>query len=389
MGLSVAAKGAPAERSEVGEAASGSGQGRRRPAGYNQAMPAAYDPTTTISHWDAGLWARVLAASGTLNPFTREPFTEAMLAGLGGGIGFMIFTFEYKDTTTASVVTRFHPGPYVENLLARSGAAVSIAQTGSAELAQARLDAALETGVPAVVRVVHGKLPWAADDALSDMDSLDIAVVARDGAGYLVDDGGGRLERIGAVALAAARGSRKADKHWQAHVGPGSGSMLTREVFAEAIAQTAGALLAQGAPAGIPADYAKNFGITGMKSWAHWLSDTSSKRGWAKIFGDPSRAAAGLGMLHGLLAGRRYSGPGALRPIYAEFLREVGTWSGSGVEVSILADAAMQYRQLGAHWDDLTALVGAPGEPDFTAMANAVEVIADLEAEAARTLHKF
>lgn len=361
-----------------------------RPARYNQAMPATYDPATPISHWDSGMWSRVLAASGTLNPFTDAPFTEAMLAGLGGGIGFMIFTFEYKDITTASVVTRFHPGPYVENLLARSGASVAIAQTSSAKLARARLDAALETGVPAVVRVVRGQLPWVAEDPLADMDSLDIAVVARDGETYLVDDGGGHLESISAVALAAARGSRKADKYWQAHVEPGVGTMLTREVLRESIAQTADALLATSAPPGIPPGYSKNFGIAGMRSWARWLADTSSKRGWARVFGDPDRAAAGLGMLHGQLAGRRFSGPGALRPLYADFLQEVGAtaYGGSGVETSTLDDAAVQYRQLAAHWDDLTALVGAAGEPDFVPMANAVEVIADLEAQAARTLQK-
>ena len=69
-------------------------------------MPSAYNHATEYSHWDAGLWTRVLSASGVRSPFTGTPFTEAMLAGLAGGIGFMIFTFEYKDITTASAVTR-------------------------------------------------------------------------------------------------------------------------------------------------------------------------------------------------------------------------------------------------------------------------------------------
>ncbi|MGA7204831.1 MAG: BtrH N-terminal domain-containing protein [Specibacter sp.] len=354
-------------------------------------MPAAYDPATPISHWDSGLWSRVLAASGTLNPFTGAPFTEAMLAGLGGGIGFMIFTFDYKDLTTASIVTRFHPGPYVDNLLRRSGAAVNVQQTGSAQLAQARLDAALDTGVPVVVRVVRGKLPWAAEDPLADMESMDVAVVARDAEGYLVDDGGGRLGRARAGAQAKARGSRKSDKHWQAHVTAGTGTALTVEVVREAVGETVEALLAETAPPGIPQGYAKNFGLAGMTSWAQRLSDTSTKRGWPRIFADPVRAAQGLGMLHGLLVGNRYSGPGALRPLYAQFLREVAAGGGAGVEPStqVLADAAEQYEQLGAHWDRLATLVGAVREPDFAAMAGAVEAIAALEAEAARSLRSW
>lgn len=361
-------------------------------------MPADYNHRTDYSHWDAGLWTRVLAASEVLNPFTGEPFSEAELAGLGGGIGFMIFTFEYKETTTASVVTRFHPGPYTENLLRRSGANVHIQQTGSAALAQSRLDAALETGVPAVVRVVHGTLPWVAADPLADMDSVDVAVVARDGEDYLVDDGDGRLERISGPALAAARTSRKADKHWQGHVVAGSGEALTgealtAEVLRQAMAETAQELLSQQAPPGIPPGYARNFGILGMQTWAQRLRDTSTRRGWSRIFADPARAAAGLGMLHGLLAGKRFSGPGALRPLYAQFLREVATYGKGSAGVGLspaarerLAGAAAHYEALGKQWDKLAALIAATGEPDFPLMAERVEALAALETTAAQAL---
>lgn len=357
-----------------------------------------YDPAVDFSHADSGLWTRVLAASGIRSPFTGEPFTEAMLAGVAGGIGFMIFTFEYKDITTASTVTRFHPGPYTENLLRRSGAAVNIQQTGSANLAQARLDAALETGIPAVVRVVRGRLPWVAEDTLADMDSVDVAVVAREGSEYLMDDGGGRLERISSAALAQARGSRKADKHWQAHVVAGAAGVsdsdwydataLTVEELRLAMAETADALLADYAPPGIPPSYAKNFGVMGMHTWAERLTDRNSKHGWPRIFADPERARTGMAMLHGLLAGKRFSGPGALRPLYAQFLTEVAM-IGEGitaVDRSNMQETAAQYRALGEHWDALAESVRAEDGTDFAAMASRVEAIAVLETSAAQSL---
>lgn len=359
-------------------------------------MLSPYDPSTEYSHWDSGLWTRVLAASGVRNPLTGTAFTEAMLSGLAGGIGFMIFTFEYKNITTASAVTRFHPGPYTENLLRRSGAAANIQQTSSASLAQSRLDAALETGVPAVVRVVRGKLPWVAADPLADMESVDMAVVGRDGEDYLMDDGGGRLERISPVALAQARSSRKADKHWQAHIVTAAGSVaeelegeaLTAEVVRHSMAETAQELLSEQAPQGVPPGYARNFGVLGLSTWAQRLTDSASKHGWMRLFADPKRAATGLEMLHGLLAGRRFSGPGALRPLYAQFLREVATdgEAVSGVERGSLLEAAAQYDSLGAHWDALVEQVGAAGEPDFAAMATQVEAIAVLENAAAQEL---
>lgn len=357
-------------------------------------MLSAYDATTEYSHWDSGLWTRVLAASGVRNPLTGAAFTEAMLSGLAGGIGFMIFTFEYKDTTTASAVTRFHPGPYTENLLRRSGAAVHTQQTTSAKLAQGRLDAALDSGVPAVVRLVRGKLPWVAEDPLADMDSVDVAVVARDGGDYLMDDGGGRLQRISSDALAQARSSRKADKHWQGHVVGGSvaedldSDPLTVDVVRQAMEETARELLSDVAPPGVPSSYARNFGILGMQTWAQRLTDRNSKRGWMRIFGDPERSVAGMGMLHGLLAGRRFSGPGALRPLYAQFLHEVAETAEavSGVERGSLLEAAAQYESLGAHWDALVNLVGTAGEPNFAAMAAQVEAITVLENAAAGVL---
>lgn len=356
-------------------------------------MLSAYDPHAGYSHWDSGLWTRTLAASGVRNPFTDAPFTEAMLAGLAGGIGFMIFTFEYKDTTTASAVTRFHPGPYTENLVNRSGAAVNVQQTSSAKLAQSRLDAALETGVPVVVRVVRGKLPWVAEDPLADMDSVDVVVVDREGDDYLIDDGGGRLERIAGVALAQARSTRKADKHWQGHVStrdgvPLAGEELDASTVRAAMGETVRELLSQQSPPGIPPGYANNFGILGMRTWAQRLTDGHSKHGWKRIFADKERARNGMTMLYQLLVGKRFSGPGALRPLYAQFLDEAALIGEgfTGVERSSMQEAAAQYRALGEHWDALTALVGAAGEPDFSAMASRVEAIAELETHAATTL---
>src|SRR4051794_34009116 len=58
---------------------------------------------------DSALLANVLRATGHQAPHTGEPWTEAMLAGLAGGIGFMYFVFEYKGhPPTMTIVTRHH-----------------------------------------------------------------------------------------------------------------------------------------------------------------------------------------------------------------------------------------------------------------------------------------
>ncbi|WP_427018888.1 BtrH N-terminal domain-containing protein [Pseudarthrobacter sp. P1] len=337
-----------------------------------------YDAATVVQHRDSGLWSRALAASGCTNPLTGRPFTEAMLAGLGGGIGFMVFTFAYKEVTTASVVMRFHPGPFVANMLECSGAAVEVHQTSSPRLAQARLDAALDTGRPAAVRVVAAELPWVETGLLAESGSADLVVAAPDGGGYLVDDGGGALRHLGAAELAAVRARRKADKHWQAHVGPVPGAPLTPAVVADAVRETAQALLSDTAPAGIPAGYAKNFGIRGMETWRSRLLDTRTRDGWPAVLADPGRHRGALAMLHAQLAGNVFSGPGALRPLYAQFLHEAGNQAWQR--------AAELYAGRGPRWDVLAQLAEAQDGTDFTAMAEALGGIINAERRAASAL---
>ncbi|NVM96446.1 hypothetical protein [Arthrobacter wenxiniae] len=81
----------------------------------------------------------------------------------------------------------------------------------------------------------------------------------------------------------------------------------------------------------------------------------------------------------------------ALRALCARFLREVALTAGGGdgVAPSILDDAAAPHQHLGAHWDRLAGLIGAPGDPDFGAMAAAVEAMAGLDAGAAQTLRRW
>lgn len=208
-----------------------------------------------LSQYDAALWQRVLRQAGVVNPNTDTPFSAATLAGLAGGIGFMFATFAYKDVTTATVVLRAHPEPYTERLLERVRFPFDRTLTGSQRVAEEELDKALDSGRVAVVRVTHGALPWIASESPEYQDSIDVAVVGRDGDAYLIDGGGPltgdnddyRWHRVTRAELAAARGKRKADKNWAASVSHG-GNTPTAEPLADSvrasILETTGRMLA-------------------------------------------------------------------------------------------------------------------------------------------------
>ncbi|MFI7480897.1 DUF4872 domain-containing protein [Kocuria sp. M1R5S2] len=346
-----------------------------------------YAPARTVSQHDAALWSRVLGQAGALNPVTVAPFGEAMLAGLGGGIGFMVFTFEYRDVTTATVVTRFHPGPYRENLLARSGAEVRTLTTTSRGRARTALDTALEAGRPVVVR--GDRALFAGEEPDEYGESADVVVAGRhpDGA-FLVDTGTG-LHEVEEERLAEARAARAADKHWQAHVeDPGSLDAPTLAAHVRtAVRETAEALLSTGGPAGVPAHFGKNFGVRGMRTWAERLRDTRTRKGWPALFDDDERRARALAQLQRFLGGDEWSGPGALRPLYARFLREAAAAPG----LAALGELAGRYDALGRDWDALADVV----DPDcgheqrvavFARMAGLLDGLADAEEAAATAL---
>ncbi|WP_026532588.1 DUF4872 domain-containing protein [Arthrobacter sp. H41] len=346
-----------------------------------------YLPQSSRTQRAARLWSSVLSQAGVVDPITGEPFSEAMLAGLAGGIGFMMFTFEYKETTTATVVTRFHPGPYVENLIIRSGAGIEQLATGSTTVASTRLEAALDTGVAVMVRVTPSRLRL--EDTPPYEESADVVVAGRHSDSYLVDDGGGRVLPVRATDLAAARAGRKADRHWQAHsVEAASGTPAAHESNVRtAVRQTAVALLGTAGQVGISERFSKNFGVEGIGTWADRLRDTRTKKGWPALFAYATRRAPALTQIQEFLSGDEWSGPGALRPSYAEFLREAAAID----SLEALRDVAPLYDALGAGWDELADLI----DPDcadeertehFAALAEKLDILAQGERSAAEAL---
>ncbi|MBG6085476.1 DUF4872 domain-containing protein [Zhihengliuella flava] len=345
-----------------------------------------YPAPESVVQYDAALWQRVLTQAGVLDPATGQPFTQAMLAGLAGGIGFMVFTFDYESGATATVVTRAHPEPYVETLIERLPVPVRQAHTTSAKAAAARLDEGLEAGRAVVVRVTETLLPWVKSTAPdTEAESVDLAVLGEEEK-FLIDDGSGALRELRRGQLAAARGRRKKDRHWQAWVPealtPEPGAV--NAAIAEAVRATSGRLLGTSELTGIPDHFAKNFGVAGLRTWAERLVGTG-KRDWPALFADPEAYASALNMVNGFFAAGRHSGQGGFRGLYADFLAEAAPREG----LAPLADAVDAYRDLADQWEGLIALLAA--EYDDAAshraqLAESVSALADAEQAAAEIL---
>ena len=288
--------------------------------------------------------------------------------------------------TTATVVTRFHPGPYVGNLISRSGAVIEQQTTGSPAVARTRLEAALDTGAAVVVRLTPGRLTGTASEY---EESADVVVAGHSEGRFLLDDGGGQVEAWGPAEVAAARTARKADKHWQAHVtGTGRRNPNTHATHVRsAIRDTAAALLNTHGQAGTPRASARTLASTESGPGLTACATPARGQGLAVMSADDQRCFQALTQIEGCLAGDEWSGSGALRPMYAPFLQEAAQIDG----LAAVRDVAPLYHALGARWDELADMInpGCPAgerEAHFADLATTLESLALDEETAANAL---
>ena len=111
-------------------------------------------------HWETGSIHNALALQGYIAPHTGEPFSEALLLGVSGGITFGYFTFEYKGYLPHfALLTRntFDPFP---TILERLGIVQDVRQTDKVEIAEKNLTEALSSGLFPILWADQFSLPY-------------------------------------------------------------------------------------------------------------------------------------------------------------------------------------------------------------------------------------
>ncbi|MGP3955836.1 BtrH N-terminal domain-containing protein [Nonomuraea sp. 3N208] len=289
-------------------------------------------------------------------------YSEAMLLGLGGGIGFMYFVFEYAGyAPMLTIVAQAHPEPMISRALDRAGIPYESRQTGSPKVAERHLRAALDAGRQPICQVGRFQLPWRPD--LPFPDPVDVAVTGIIGDTVHVHD-----DEPGELPLAdfmAAWSEIKKSKHQLIEItGQASGEPDVAGAIRDTAAKLTGPVLGN--------NFDVNFGLSGMRKLAAQLADTTGKQGWTRRFGDNPGPA--LDRLRDCLE-VEYTTPGATRPLYADFLAETGH-----------AEAAAVYREAGEQWSRV-ASAAADGQP-FTELAEVVTEAVRLEESGVEALRQ-
>ncbi|MFI6505032.1 BtrH N-terminal domain-containing protein [Nonomuraea typhae] len=263
--------------------------------------------------------------SALLRRVAGEDLSEAMWFGLGGGIGFMYFVFEYTGQPAhLSVIAQAHPEPMVARALDRSCVPHELRRTGSVKVAERNLRAALEAGHLVICRVDRHRLPWRPDFPFPE--PIDVAVLGISGDLVELDQGSLPLEAF----LAAWSGAKK-DKHQLIEIlGDAAGPPDVAGAVKETAARLTGPVLGN--------NFDVNFGLSGMRKLAEQLRDTTGKQGWTRRFPDPAVALDRLAVC----LDEEYTAPAASRPLFSDFLAEVGNSSASRI-----------YRAAGDMWADV------------------------------------
>lgn len=111
-------------------------------------------------YWDTGVIRNALDYQGTKAPHTDEPYTEALLMGISGGVAFGYFTFHYEGyDPQVNLLTRntFEP---METIFNRLAIPREVLQTSSAKKAQQQLIETIEQGSVPIVWPDMYQLPY-------------------------------------------------------------------------------------------------------------------------------------------------------------------------------------------------------------------------------------
>ncbi|MGE3166237.1 MAG: BtrH N-terminal domain-containing protein [Planctomycetota bacterium] len=308
-------------------------------------------------HSDTAILCNAFNQAGIVSPHDGKPFSEAMLFGLCGGIGFMYFVFEYKGHhPILSFVARNWslPDEFADGALDRTGVKSTRKTSGTAAPAKKALDQVLANGRTAICTVDPVRLPYLGlPQAYAGNAAELIGVVGVDGDSAWIDDRCFEPSELSLAELAAARASYKKAKHRLVAIDGQDRSYDLAVGITEALDATVRSFHEARFKG-----YASNFGFAGLEKWRTMLVDTKDPKSWRKVFATREHAFIALQRTYECIH-YQVTPPAGGRPLYADFLEEAAEVTGK----SALAEAADALRKSAVLWDEIGALALPDDDP--------------------------
>lgn len=307
---------------------------------FPESPPGIHPPTAALS--------RILEFKKVENPLTCQPYTEAFLLGLGGGLGAGYILFQFKHLPHPMLSLGFrnqwnNTKAFLGNLARRIQLKVNFREFKDNKTAEAALQAFIKQGQLVVVWVDKAFLPYHQIPAsLRGYINHQVAVYGRNGRLWrlYLDDMSSRPFEIREKTFTAAR-ANLSQNNFRIMVYKGARNLSEqslREGITEGINDCATQLTRP----------LKTIGVSTFETWAEKLTDHRDQQGWPRIFKDQKGLFPVLRRAYELI---KLDGTGgfALRKVYSGFLHEAAGYLNN----PHLNAVAAQYLQLSNHWANL------------------------------------
>ena len=326
-------------------------------------------PPAAVIEADAAALAHVLRTLGVTNPATTRPFEVHELFGIGGGIGFAYFVFEYPEFTsvfTGCAINEFVLGSgLIEHACDALTVPYRVHTTKSPAAAERQLNQVLDDSGAAIVSVDRTFLGHEGlGEELRGMVPLN--VVVERGAGGLQVTHGRHVDVWSSTQLAAAREAVSSQKHRLVALTPAGAIDVTAAV-------TSGIEVTR---RGLVEPPRTNFGLEGLRRWRDAVASPGQRRGWTRLFDDDEKLSEALDWAQFWIS---EDGTGAgFRTLYGDFL----TFAQSVTDRPELGQLAADYSDVGGLWRQLASLE----EPDLAQMAQILDEVVTAETDLATRL---
>ncbi|GAA3388593.1 BtrH N-terminal domain-containing protein [Cryptosporangium minutisporangium] len=310
-------------------------------------------------HPDTAAVAHVLADRGV-------ELSEAMVLGLGGGVGagYILWEFAAHDTThlTLGFRHRWNYLDWTDRVLDRIGARYRVHTTAGAKGAANALDAALAAGERAIVvpdRYLVGY--WNLPAHLEAHGGHSVIAYTASEAGIRIDDRNTRPLTVPADVLHRARARVSSYRNRMLVVEEATAPDKLADLVREAVRECAEKLGGTSASFALPA----------WQKWAKLLTDRRNAKGWPTVF------ANGRGLATALLTAWEGIEPvgmtgGHLRDLYADFLDEATPLLGERA-----AQAAEAFRESGRRWHAFAEAAVPTDVPEYARLRELVAAVAE------------
>jgi hypothetical protein len=295
-----------------------------------------------------------LTREGVSNPNTGKPFTEAMILGIGGGLGAGYILWEFKGRDSANIVLGFrnrwnYQVEYLTNACNRLNISVDGRETKSRRKAQSNLDEALEQGKAVLVWTDKASIPYHSlpQEHKGHLIHV-IGVHSKSGDTYTIDDLTQMEWTLTTEELANAREPIPSNKQRTMTFTPSYEFDLKSAVMA-----------------GIQdhIDYlssnSESFSLPVIKKWAKMMTHPKNKKGWQVVFKKRAGLYVTLRSVYEGITLDNTEGAG-LRDLYADFLTEA-----NAIIDADLNEAIQAYRMCAKKWRDFANTALSDDVPAF------------------------